>query len=89
MSEAYIDAQSAKDFCAKIYENGASKERLILILRILGFSQVVSVFILSKSCNIEHYEAKSAVIESNTWSENYEANIQMQKDIAEYLDSIE
>jgi len=89
MDNAFIDAQSAKDFCAKIYENGASQEHIIMILRVLGFSQSISVPILASACNIEHYEAKSVVIDSKTWAENYEANIQLQKYIGEYLNSIE
>lgn len=81
-----VEAQDAKDFCERIYINGGSVDRIILILRLLGFSQSLSTVIVEKACHLDHGAAKEAVISSPVWSDMFEANEALQKMIEKFLD---
>lgn len=72
--------------CKIMLETGASTEEILKFLRGKGYSQGISVYFLMQLGLGDSYTAKKAVIFSKVWHDQFDANIEIQTSLDQFLD---
>lgn len=66
------DIEAAQSVCKKMLDDGADVENVVQVLRDRGFSKIYSIKALADSGKMDLGEAKSAVHESEAWSDVFD-----------------